>query len=591
MARKALGTAASGVTDIAALQSVTPRLGMVNVKDYGATGNGSTNDTTAIANAYTAAAGRPLFFPNGTYLVTALPALQDGDRLVGAGYESIIKYAGTGTLLPLTGKQDIALHSLDIWITGVGAKAIDLSACFQVSLHDVRIRGAHDGTTGTTYRTQKGLIVRDNSGNTRVHNCIIANLGIGIESACIQSEVTNSKIVTCWNSVKGIGGAATAGMVFIGCEFISDTDPDSTSSHVDITGSASTWYFSGCWFEGSDYGLIVGVFGSGGPSSFTMVGCKVAARSVGIQMNHCRQPSLIACEFNVDAGGTMTEIVFGGTPAGDEVIEGVAFNLVTTIRSDFADTDFPQYWNVFRRGSFRSPNITSTSNVSVDGEVNTGNLQVRNDSPAAGKVLTALDTNGNAAWATPDVTQAELDSFIASAVTELNGKLPVNNPTATGLLTTPAFKVTGGTPAAGKTLISDADGDAVWGAIPWESEIYLNSVPIAASYTGYSDNDGGVIISAPNGVLLEQVVWRLSAPAAVIGGSGNFQIQWYLGSPTAQETTLISTTQVAAGQHDVTVTFGTAQTCTVNTVLRAKITSGTTTLPSKSSVQWRGRYL
>lgn len=158
-------------------------------------------------------------------------------------------------------------------------------------------------------------------------------------------------------------------------------------------------------------------------------------------------------------------------------------------------------------------------------------------------------------------------------------------------IVTPALKVTGGTPSAGKTLISDSDGDALWGSIPWESEIYLNSVSILASYVGYQDNDGGVIIGAANGVLLEQVVWRLSAPGAVIGGSGNMQIQWYLGSPTAQETTLIQTTQIAAGQHDVTVTFGSAQTCTVNTVLRGKLTMGTTTLPSKSSIQWRGRYL
>lgn len=158
-------------------------------------------------------------------------------------------------------------------------------------------------------------------------------------------------------------------------------------------------------------------------------------------------------------------------------------------------------------------------------------------------------------------------------------------------VTTPTLKVTGGSPSAGKVLVSDADGDALWGYIPWESEIYLNSIAVPASYVGYQDNDGGVIVGAANGIVLEQIAWRLSAPSAVIGGSGNLQIQWYLGSPTAQETTLIQTTQIAAGQHDVVVTLSSPQTCTVNSVLRAKITSGTATLPSKSSVQWRGRFL
>lgn len=370
----------------------------VSVKDHGAIGNGTADDTTAIAAAYAAAGGKPLLFTAGVYKVTALPTLVDGDRLLGVGpLDAEILYAGTGTLLPLTGRQDIAIRSLGIHISGVGAKAIDLSGCFQISLDDVRIRGSHDGTTGSTYHSQKGMILRDNTGNTRVHNSILANLGVGIETSCIQNEVTNSKIVNCYTSIHGVGGTGNAGMVCVACEFISDTDPDTTVAHINIDGSANTWALSECWFEGSDYAVIVGVFGSGGPSSFTMVACKIAARVVGIQFNHCRQPSLLACEFNLDAGGTMDEIVFGGSPAGDEVIEGCAINLVTTIRSDFDDADFPQYWVVTRRGSLRAPNVTVTSNLRVDGSVDTGDLMIR-DGASVGKVWTCTGTDGSGSW-------------------------------------------------------------------------------------------------------------------------------------------------------------------------------------------------
>ena len=41
-------------------------------------------------------------------------------------------------------------------------------------------------------------------------------------------------------------------------------------------------------------------------------------------------------------------------------------------------------------------------------------------------------------------------------------RAPVDNPTFTTLVTTPALKVTGGTPGVGKVLTSDADGDATW---------------------------------------------------------------------------------------------------------------------------------
>lgn len=374
---------------------------VVSVKDHGAVGNGIADDTSAIAAAYTAAAGKPLLFPPGTYKVTALPALVDGDRLIGVGpKDSEITYAGTGTLLPLTGRQDISIRSLSFHISGVGAKAMDLSASFQVSLDDVRIRGAHDGTTSTTYHGQKGLILRDNTGNTRIHNSTIERLGCGIETSCIQNELTNCKIVECYVGVRGVGGTANAGLVCVACEFIGNTDVDTSLSHVDITGSANTWAFAECWFEGSTNGLVVGVFGSGGPSSFTMVGCKIAARSVGIQFNNCRQPSVIACEFNLDAGGTMDEIVFGGSPAGDEVIEGLALNLVTTIRSDFDDADFPQYWVVTRKGSLRAPNVTVSSNLDVDGTTDTGDLKIRNGA-TVGMVWTCTNADGSGEWQTP----------------------------------------------------------------------------------------------------------------------------------------------------------------------------------------------
>jgi hypothetical protein len=391
----------------------------VNVRAYGARGDGTTNDTAAVAAAYTAAAGRPLYFPPGTYLVTALPALVDGDRLLGAGpVRTEILYAGTGTLLALSGKQDIAFRSIGFALTGAGAKALTLAGCFQCSLDDVRIRGAHTGATGSTYHGQIGLTLSANTGNTRIHNSVFANLGCGVETSCIQNQLTNCKIVNTHVSVRGVGGTANAGLVCVACEFVGDTDPDTVLSHIDITGTANTWEFTGCWFEGSDYGLIVGVHGSGGPSSFAMLGCKIAARVVGIQFNNCRQPSIVACEFNADTGGTMTELVFN--TGGDEVPEGIGLNNVTTLRADFADADYPQYWVVSRKGQFRAPNLTVSSNADIAGTV-----KIAGGSPGAGKVLTS-DASGNAIWAVPDATQAELDA-----------KAPLASPALTGTPTAP----------------------------------------------------------------------------------------------------------------------------------------------------------
>lgn len=81
---------ASG-TSVTATGSTTARLlaerfaEVINVKDYGAVGNGSTDDTTAIQAAVTAAQGSEcaLYFPPGTYRITGTIAITGALRLYG----------------------------------------------------------------------------------------------------------------------------------------------------------------------------------------------------------------------------------------------------------------------------------------------------------------------------------------------------------------------------------------------------------------------------------------------------------------------------------------------------------------------------
>lgn len=326
-----------------------------NVKKYGAVGDGTADDTTAIASAYTAAkdAGAGIYLPSGTYKVTSLPAFVDQDYINGDGpWATKILYAGTGTLLTLTSKQFVKFSNLQFFITGVGATALDLSGCFRCSFTNVIVRGNHTGAN-TTYQSQVGVKLRDNTGGTTFQNCDIQNLGYGIKTSCIQNYTVNTKFTVCWRSIHGIGGTANAGMVCTNTEFTGGDTTQATETHVLIDGSANSWSFVGCWFEKSDYGAKVGVAGSGGPSQFSMVGCKIGARVNHLQLNSCRQPHLDSVEFDADQTGTPTELVINAT----DCAEGVALNLVTTIRSDFAVADFPPYWFIVRRGQIHAGSI------------------------------------------------------------------------------------------------------------------------------------------------------------------------------------------------------------------------------------------
>ena len=106
-----VGTVASQQASEAA--TTTTPAGWFNVQDYGATGNGSTDDTAnvqAAINAAVTAGGGTVLFPPGTYLVTATstaPALQvngNGVRLVGADSKaSTLVRNGSGILLRMSG--------------------------------------------------------------------------------------------------------------------------------------------------------------------------------------------------------------------------------------------------------------------------------------------------------------------------------------------------------------------------------------------------------------------------------------------------------------------------------------------------------
>jgi polygalacturonase len=62
-----------------------------NVKAYGATGNGTTDDTSAIQAAITAAAaGGTVFFPKGTYKISSSLTLGSNVTLLGASAQTTI---------------------------------------------------------------------------------------------------------------------------------------------------------------------------------------------------------------------------------------------------------------------------------------------------------------------------------------------------------------------------------------------------------------------------------------------------------------------------------------------------------------------
>lgn len=110
----------------------------VSIKDFGAIGDGLTDDTLAIQNALTA--HDAVYMPAGEYLITATIGLSEGQSLLGVGRSSVIKPANnTITAMELRGGfitvKNLAIEGGDI---GMLLRGVE-TACVQNAITDVQI--------------------------------------------------------------------------------------------------------------------------------------------------------------------------------------------------------------------------------------------------------------------------------------------------------------------------------------------------------------------------------------------------------------------------------------------------------------------
>lgn len=121
---------------------------MISVKDFGAVGDGTTNDVAAIQAAITAAAARPasgsiaglggisgatVYFPSGVYRINSGITIPDGVKLLGSGERAtVINYYGSGAAVsnptPGTRIGKIGIMEMTIADKGTGTIGLDLNS-------------------------------------------------------------------------------------------------------------------------------------------------------------------------------------------------------------------------------------------------------------------------------------------------------------------------------------------------------------------------------------------------------------------------------------------------------------------------------
>jgi hypothetical protein len=209
----------------------------VSVRDFGAKGDGTTDDTAAFVAAL--AAHKTVYVPNGTYVITSL-ALATERVLVGQGYGAVLRVSGT---ISITDARKAGIRSMTVIETSASTTLLRMQkgagvGSFECYFEDVVFLG--DIANASTV----GIHITDSYINTFV-NCHMIDF-----DTCIRHgvEANRNNYFGCTIRARLTYGTRlleqTAGHAngFSGC------DLENCNRMMDVSGG-SVFFDNGCYFE------------------------------------------------------------------------------------------------------------------------------------------------------------------------------------------------------------------------------------------------------------------------------------------------------------------------------------------------------
>jgi Pectate lyase superfamily protein len=250
-------------TSTAINRTITSKLSdIVSVKDFGAVGDGITDDTTAIQNAlnFIKNTGGTLYVPNGTFMVTTLVFQWDTSNkptinIMGSGTQStfIKKISGTSTSIfnftvSALGNGVYSTFS-DFTIIGNSCPGITLTKFARMQTRNLRIINCTIGVEniGTLIVDHYNLMLESNAIGYR---CRVASGGVN------PNLLTFYGGCMLFNTTCGADIGDATGVFFNGTDIeLNGTTGDSTTAGVILrstngsVASQGNIVFNGSWFE------------------------------------------------------------------------------------------------------------------------------------------------------------------------------------------------------------------------------------------------------------------------------------------------------------------------------------------------------
>lgn len=267
----------------------------LNVKDYGAIGDGSVNEVTAITSAITAmpTIGAGLYFPMGIYKVKSPLVLNKAGLYFGDGPGTIIRNSVNGVdvfqiqtngvrLRDMTINAGVSLSSgyaVNIAASNVRVEAMSFSGQYvgiylaSLPCTVVTIRGIYMGNT-----KYAGFIIHsgDDLSISDVLMDATPNTRIGIDIEAVSSLMIND--VRIIHADFGIYSATANSIrkVDVNNSYIDTTSTAGVYLTPLTNGSIAQTSFNNCQIIGSTYGIVLSPATSAGTTGVSVIGCRIA---------------------------------------------------------------------------------------------------------------------------------------------------------------------------------------------------------------------------------------------------------------------------------------------------------------------------
>lgn len=323
----------------------------INVKDFGAVGDGVTDDSVAIQRAVNSLPNlinevSTLFFPPGTYLFSnsiSLPNISStaGFYIKGSGWNSILLFQGSGPAITFADTSLVSTTISDLSIRGTNlSDPSDTTQTAAIDFDDASFSSAHI-TLRNLYieRFMGGAgIILGNTTLSRVEDCRVFYCGTGIRHYRAFDSVISGNMIRHWDQygieVEGLdGGSPATGIRVVG----NVIDEPTTSQSVCLVRSGVHLVRTrNAVIEGNHFEDVQPATGCS--ESTVPIRLDTEARGTQILVNYFG-PN------NVDPGDTGAVIVVDNAVCSDSYIRGNTLGFDYDIQDNGTRTTFQQVFS------------------------------------------------------------------------------------------------------------------------------------------------------------------------------------------------------------------------------------------------------